>query len=347
MSEQNSVIVVGAGLSGLATALGVAVRGAAVTVFEAGELLGGAAAYSGGQVWCGGNHVAVRQGIEGDTLDLAERYVREIAHSHPEVLDEQAMRRWLEVSPDAVRYWEDVGAIRWTVIPGLADYHNEADGALPEGRYLTNEPIDAAELGEWRDKLRVSPYFPVGTTYAEMFVKGRRLTNVDEESERRAGRRPGLRPAHPAGRRGRGARPADVRHRCRRELPGPRAAGAVDRAAPRAPRDRAAHRRRRCGGRGARGEPGRPGGGPRAGRARDQHLRLGRRAGAGAGRPRPGRLRQRRAAHHPGRRHPAGPRPSAARSRSCPPRRSRCCRGGRPTPASATPTAPTTRCRTA
>jgi 3-oxosteroid 1-dehydrogenase len=182
MSEQAKVIVVGAGLSGLATALGLALRGRPVTVFEAGDLLGGAAAFSGGQVWCGANHVAVRQGIEGDSLELAERYVRAIAHAHPEVLDEQAMRRWLEVSPDAVRFWEDAGAIRWTVIPGLADYHNEADGALPEGRYLTNEPIDAAELGEWREKLRVSPYFPVGTTYAEMFVKGRRLTNVEEES---------------------------------------------------------------------------------------------------------------------------------------------------------------------
>ena len=95
MSEQDEVIVVGAGLSGLATALGLALRGRSVTVFEAGELLGGAAAYSGGQIWCGGNHVAVRQGIEGDTLELAERYVRAIAHSHPEVLDEQAMRRWL------------------------------------------------------------------------------------------------------------------------------------------------------------------------------------------------------------------------------------------------------------
>ncbi|UOY01808.1 FAD-dependent oxidoreductase [Blastococcus sp. PRF04-17] len=182
MSDNNEIVVVGAGLSGLATALGLALRGKQVTVFEAGELLGGAAAYSGGQVWCAANHVAVRQGIEGDTLELGERYVRAIAHSHPEVLDEQAMRRWLEVSPDALRYWEDVEAIRWTVIPGLADYHNEADGALPEGRYLTNEPIDAAALGEWREKLRVSPYFPVGTTYAEMFVKGRRLTNVEEES---------------------------------------------------------------------------------------------------------------------------------------------------------------------
>src|SRR3954469_14685256 len=165
MSEQNEVIVVGAGLSGLATALGLALHGRSVTVFEAGELLGGAAAYSGGQVWCAANHVAVRQGIEGDTLDLGERYVRAIAHSHPEVLDEQAMRRWLEVSPDAVRYWEDVGAIRWTVIPGLADYHNEADGALPEGRYLTNVPVDAEVLGEWRGKARGGPCFPRGAPH--------------------------------------------------------------------------------------------------------------------------------------------------------------------------------------
>ena len=87
------------------------------------------------------------------------------------------------------KYWEDVGAIRWTVIPGLADYHNDADGALGEGRYLTNEVIDGGVLGEWRDRLRVSPYFPVGTTYAEMFVKGRRLTYVDdnESGEQQAG----------------------------------------------------------------------------------------------------------------------------------------------------------------
>ena len=132
MSEQDGVIVVGAGLSGLATALGVALRGRPVTVFEAGELLGGAAAYSGGQVWCGAQpRRGPRRASRATPSSSRERYVRAIAHAHPEVLDEQAMRRWLEVAPAAVRYWEDVGAIRWTVIPGLADYHDEADGALP------------------------------------------------------------------------------------------------------------------------------------------------------------------------------------------------------------------------
>jgi 3-oxosteroid 1-dehydrogenase len=149
---------------------------------ESAELVGGAAAYSGGQVWCGANHLEERLGIE-DSLALTERYVRAIAQEAPEVLDERAMRRWITAGPEAIRYWEDVGAIRWTVIPGLADYHNEADGALPAGRYLTNEVIDGSVLGSWRERLRVSPYFPVGATYEELLSKGRRAAYVENPSE--------------------------------------------------------------------------------------------------------------------------------------------------------------------
>ena len=178
-NERKTVIVVGAGLSGMAAALGAAMHGLNVVVLESSDMVGGASAFSGGQVWVGDNHVARREGLS-DTRELAEQYVRHIAHDHPEFLDEAAMLRWLRVSPVAMRYWEDVGAIRWTVIPGLADYHNEAPGASPAGRYLTNEVIDGATLGHWRKKMRISPYFPVGITYAEMFVKGRRLTRVDE-----------------------------------------------------------------------------------------------------------------------------------------------------------------------
>lgn len=176
-TSDRPVLVVGAGLSGIATALGVALRGRRAVVLEAAELVGGAAAYSGGQIWCGANHVAAREGITDD-LAATERYVRDIARAHPEVLDEQAMLRWIRTAPEAVRYWEDVGAIRWTVIPGLADYHDEADGALDAGRYLTNEVVDGSVLGPWREHLRVSPYFPVGTTYAEMFRTGRRAAHV-------------------------------------------------------------------------------------------------------------------------------------------------------------------------
>jgi 3-oxosteroid 1-dehydrogenase len=167
-------IVVGAGLSGLATALGAALHGSTVTVFEAAGEVGGAAAYSGGQVWIGANHVAARQGIEDD-LGRVERYVRAIASvGDPSLLDERAMLRWLTAAPHAAKYWEDVGAIRWALIPGLVDYHSDADGALGVGRYLTNRVIDGSVLGVWRSKLRVSPHFPVGATYDEVVAKGRR-----------------------------------------------------------------------------------------------------------------------------------------------------------------------------
>jgi 3-oxosteroid 1-dehydrogenase len=182
VEQAEPVIVVGGGLAGLATALGVALGGRKAVVLEASDLIGGAAAYSGGQIWCGANPIEQRLGIE-DSLALAQRYVRAIGDADPSVRDEVAMIRWLTTAPVAVKYWEDVGAIRWTVIPGLADYHGEADGALAEGRYLTNELVDGNELGSWRELLRVSPYFPVGTTYADMFIKGRRLTYVDENDE--------------------------------------------------------------------------------------------------------------------------------------------------------------------
>ncbi|WP_149956136.1 FAD-dependent oxidoreductase [Zafaria cholistanensis] len=185
-SGSGAVVVVGAGLSGLATALGVALRGGSAVVLEASDLVGGAAAYSGGQVWSGANHVAERNGIE-DSLELTEQYIRAIAHDAPEVLDEVAMKRWIEASPEAMKYWEEVGAIRWAMIPGLADYHNEAQGALPEGRYLTNAVIDGSMLGEWRERLRYSPYFPVGQTYDEMLGKGRRASYVEGDSPSKHG----------------------------------------------------------------------------------------------------------------------------------------------------------------
>jgi 3-oxosteroid 1-dehydrogenase len=180
--DEQQVVVVGAGLSGLATALGVALRGGRAVVLESSAMVGGAAAYSGGMVWVGANHVAAREGI-ADDLGLAEEYVRDLTAEHPDLLDEIAMKRWLDMSPEAIEYWENVDAIRWEIIPDLADYHSEAAGALEVGRYLTNAVIDGSELGEWRELLRVSPNFPVGMTYAEMHVKGRRSSSVGADAD--------------------------------------------------------------------------------------------------------------------------------------------------------------------
>ena len=115
----------------------------------------------------------------------------------PELLDEAAMHRWLDTAPQAMEYWEQVGAISWEIIPDLADYHSEAAGALDVGRYLTNAVIDGSVLGEWRERLRVSPNFPVGMTYAEMHVKGRRSSSRRRPTRRRGRPRSRSTPACP------------------------------------------------------------------------------------------------------------------------------------------------------
>lgn len=181
LEARDRVLVVGGGLSGLATALGAALRGLPVTVLEAAPQFGGAAAYSGGQVWVGANHVQQRDGIADDAAAV-DSYVRGISPGDPALLDEQALQRWLATAPEAMRYWEQVGAVGWTVIDGLADYHAEVPGALANGRYLTAEPVPAASLGEWRERLRISPHFRMGTTYADLFAKGRRQTAISTEA---------------------------------------------------------------------------------------------------------------------------------------------------------------------
>ena len=164
-------------MSGLACALGASLDGLRVTVLEASSKVGGAASFSGGQVWVGANHVARAAGIEDD-LESTEAYVRGIAHERPELLDEAAMRLWLRTAPVALRYWEEVGAIDWVRIPGFPDYHQDVPGAGLDGRYVTGARFDGSRLGAWRERLQVSPHFPVGTTYDEMFDVGRRGSEV-------------------------------------------------------------------------------------------------------------------------------------------------------------------------
>ncbi|MDN5855726.1 MAG: FAD-dependent oxidoreductase, partial [Actinomycetia bacterium] len=167
-------MVVGAGLAGLATAIAAVERGHPVTVLEKGNQAGGAAAFSGGQVWVAANHLEQAQGIEDNLVD-AERYVRAIGEPHPELVDDAALGRWLAEAPRAAQWFEDAGAVRWEIIPEYPDYYQDAPGARPAGRYLT-AVYDAARLGDWRARMRVSPHFPVGTTYGDMLGAGLRAS---------------------------------------------------------------------------------------------------------------------------------------------------------------------------
>ncbi len=239
------------------------------------------------------------------------------------------MHRWLDTSPAAMEYWEQVGAIEWEIIPDLADYHSEAAGALDVGRYLTNAVIDGSVLGEWRERLRVSPNFPVGMTYAQMHVKGRRSSSLDSDDHRCARGGHGDRAAR------RRARLRQDRRRCRRRRspaptrsPSARAwwpASSPDACASRASTSGCRHPSPSCSPTTSGAVVGVPADGPdgpldaaRTRRARHQHVRL--ESGSGQGVPGPGP----RGLQQPGPDQPRGRRHHDGASRG----RCRCPRAG-------------------
>jgi len=168
LNTQTHVIVVGAGLAGLAAAITAADNGCRVTILEKADKIGGAAAYSGGLVWVPANHAMQNKGLK-DTPTAARDYLLATGKAHSQLLEEPAMDRWIAASAEAAKYFEDLGAVSWEVVPTMPDYHYpDAPGSTPEGRFLS-ATFDGSNVGKWREKLRVSPHFPVGTTYDELF----------------------------------------------------------------------------------------------------------------------------------------------------------------------------------
>lgn len=183
------LVIIGAGMGGLSAAIVAANAGLDATVIEAGEKVGGAAAYSGGQVWVGGNHIARERGIE-DSVEDALAYVRWAASKDLASLDEERSREWLSTAAEAAEYFERTGVIAWDVVPDYPDYYYpHADGSVPTGRYLTSSPYDGHQLGEDFDRMFVSPHFPVGVTYDEMLSWGGMSSKTAWDTELVAQRR--------------------------------------------------------------------------------------------------------------------------------------------------------------
>lgn len=153
--EEYDIISVGSGIGGLSTAITGAHHGASTVVLEKYEKLGGVTALSGGQIWPGPNHLAEAAGLE-DSESKAKEYINYLSQG---LASTELRDGYFARSREAVRFFTDTIGVKLMVIKGLPDYYFPAvPGSVPEGRFLEAEPFDASQLGEWANKVIISPY---------------------------------------------------------------------------------------------------------------------------------------------------------------------------------------------
>jgi 3-oxosteroid 1-dehydrogenase len=162
-------VSVGSGCGGLTAAISAHDHGASALVLERTGQVGGVTAFSLGEVWVPGNHHAAALGIE-DSPASGQRYVQSLSmgYADPGLMLNQAIH-----APVVLKWLEDHVGLRMMVIRDCPDYYyGTSNDSVAEGRLLEAEPFDAAELGEWQDRTRVSPHVLYGLTHEDIFGMG-------------------------------------------------------------------------------------------------------------------------------------------------------------------------------
>lgn len=163
------VVSLGSGGGGLSAAITAHDHGSSALVLERSTQVGGVTAYSMGEVWVPGNHLASALGIE-DSAESGYRYVKSLSLGYGE---ETAILNQAVHAPVALKYFEDKIGLKMCVIRDLPDYYFPSyRDSLAEGRYLEVLPFPAATLGDWQSKTRVSPHVPYALTHADIFHNG-------------------------------------------------------------------------------------------------------------------------------------------------------------------------------
>ena len=156
MSEYD-VLVLGTGAAGLTAAITSAEGGARVAVFEKADTVGGTSAWSGGQIWIPNNPHELALGKQ-DSREEALRYLMSLSHG---MIDERMAAAYIDTGPQMIRFLEDRTPVKFYSVPDFPDYHPEFPGGKPQGgRTLECPPFPYGELGEWRDRVGTSPYYP-------------------------------------------------------------------------------------------------------------------------------------------------------------------------------------------
>lgn len=157
MMKDYDVVVLGTGAAGFTAAIAAHEQGARVAIFEKWDKVGGTSAWSGGQVWVPNNRQMAELG-KADSFDAAVTYLMSMSNG---LIEREMAEAFVAAGPKMVEFIEGASPVKFQCVPDFPDYHPEQPGGKPGGgRTLECPPFSFYELGDWRDKVTISPYWP-------------------------------------------------------------------------------------------------------------------------------------------------------------------------------------------
>ena len=151
LPDEVDVVVVGAGAAGMSAALASAKQGLDTVLLEKSAYFGGSTARSGGGVWIPGNYALKAAGqVSADDMAQSKLYLDSIVGDD---VPKDRRDTYLDRGPEVMDFVREHTPLRFTWVPGYADYHPEAPGGRAAGRTCEPIPMDARFLGDELERL--------------------------------------------------------------------------------------------------------------------------------------------------------------------------------------------------
>ena len=148
------VVVLGSGGAGLVAATLAHDGGAETLLLEKAPLIGGTTGVSGGMPWVPRNKHMAAVGVE-DSREDALTYLRRLTLGIEP--DSSLLEVYVDTAHEMIDYLEAHTPLRMFSTSWFADYYHQFPGGKQRGRSIENHPFDAKQLGEWAQRLRISP----------------------------------------------------------------------------------------------------------------------------------------------------------------------------------------------
>ncbi|MDT5094460.1 MAG: 3-oxosteroid 1-dehydrogenase [Mycobacterium sp.] len=146
------LLIVGSGGGGMVAALATLDAGLEPLIVEKQSLVGGSTGMSGGMVWMPNNPLMRAEGV-ADSQEDGLAYLADVVGDIGAASSLARRETFLSAGSEMLTFLLRKG-VRLNRCEGWSDYYPNHKGGNAAGRAVEGDPFDAAELGQWSDKVQ-------------------------------------------------------------------------------------------------------------------------------------------------------------------------------------------------